>query len=291
MIIFEDEKTKLRKKLENYAYIKCFFFNKTIENTVIDLVDFRDSEDYIEKIVYLDESDNEKSNYSFIKKELRVRFTKESNNAIESNIYNISALLHEFAHVEQFKVCVNLAKNVDIKKIILEESLAASLFFENYNKIIEGEKNISLLEREKINTDYAHYLKRCDIESVLYNKKPSERMANIASYTEVIDILKVSKRRTLNSFVSTYEEKLQESLLSGYDPNNLENTSPTFDFYDSLLNLVTEKQDEIILHKNILKSLWKNLPALERLYLGLPLTEPEYDNLLVRKKHQTNLLF
>ena len=184
------------------------------------------------------------------------------------NIIISQTVLHELEHANQEKMIDEDNEEESLETTILKLSVKR-FYFEDIQKLIEDgwtyqeiEIAMELESKKKIEK---------------YKINPSERLAEIKSYQQILDILKMIKDRTPN--LIDYEETTQmENLLRGYEEYWGMINVPTYEYIldPGALQKLSKFHAYLNNYDAALKEVKKYHSLGKRLTYGLPIDQQEY---------------
>lgn len=246
------DKSKKNKILDEYD----------IFNILVILLDEKTYlNDYLEDLYFDISSDNTLASYHAYTKRITIY-----SNTIDSMIEKIEKDVKL-----DYKLSKNLYKNLTILQIILHE-----LEHANQIRILNKEKNVeSYLLCYSTIIDY----NKCVDADLLYNLNPEERLADIKSYDEVINIynlLEYNDQELLKLLEKDYNNKLLKAF--NFKNNNI--SSPTIKFFKLADKLyILDYFDWYDDNQELMYQNSKKLYDLdERLLYGFPVKKEEYLN-------------
>lgn len=195
------------------------------------------------------------------------------------NLYILHVAIHELKHAEQYKK--SLEKTSNGSEILDLCFNINSIFSKRYNELISSGSE---------SEDIEHFAKQCElVTKEYYEYAPHERMAEIDSYSYIIK-LSSEIRSKMPEVLRYFKSMLASKEMDGYRISKniyfpptltyfiglgLLNELEKFDFYDSDFITCLEKSK-------------KKYNLDDRIYLGLPIDNNEYDEKMKKLRFISN---
>ncbi len=270
------EYIRIKRILENYFKYDKYIDEQFIYEMIEIIVKSRKFNSMINNVNIFNRCQEEGISgfYSPIDKEINIVLPDKNIELFDYNTTILHILLHELEHVGQHKKCI------ESKNDTLETSLLSTCFKpNNYNEMIKKrlqnndinkDEYFSVIEKLKFYEMYSKIINEC------YELLPSERQAEINSFSYMIELLKNIKN-------VQYEDKIEKIKLNylvrkvmGYKKQDDKVLSPTYELYRIILDFIKQPQ--------LLKKYYetfdlasRNMSLEERLYYGLNISCDEYD--------------
>lgn len=280
--------TELLRLIENYYKKNKRIDKKFIESFIDTVVYGKKLLSYVRKIEYSNEPLEHKGPYTgmahYVYSSRKIVIFEEAVNKIfnktkdpeseytdqefEYQKYFTIAqyLLHELEHANQLKV---LDSNIDNEETVLLKVCFRIMAFSSMDTmqqlINEG------YEPEEILDSVRTWIKLCDDN---YEYSPAERLAEIRSHYQILKIIEPIKEKIPN--VENYEKKcICKNLLRGYG----DNVPPTIRFLTNVRSLSELRKLSFYddNYQNTLNNALNQYSLMERLILGFPITNEEYN--------------
>ena len=270
------EYIRIKRILENYFKYDKYIDEQFIYEMIEIIVKSRKFNSMINNVNIFNRCQEEGISgfYSPIDKEINIVLPDKNIELFDYNTTILHILLHELEHVGQHKKCI------ESKNDTLETSLLSTCFKpNNYNEMIKKrlqnndinkDEYFSVIEKLKFYEMYSKIINEC------YELLPSERQAEINSFSYMIELLKNIKN-------VQYEDKIEKIKLNylvrkvmGYKKQDDKVLSPTYELYRIILDFIKQPQ---LLEKyyETFDSESRNMSLEERLYYGLNISCDEYD--------------
>lgn len=267
------EYLKIRRILENYFKSGKYIDDKFIYEIIEIVAKSRKFNSMIDNVNIFNQCQKEgiSGSYSPIEKEINIILPDKNIELFDYNTTVLHILLHELEHVGQHKKCI------ESKKDTFETGLLSTCFAaNNYNETIkkrlqnndiEKYEYFSVIEKLKFYEMYSKIIEKC------YELLPSERQAEINSFSYMIELLKnIENKDKLENIKLNYLIRK----LMGYKKQDDKVLSPTYELYRIILDFI--KQPELLeKYYERFDSVSENMGLEERLYYGLNISCDEYD--------------
>ena len=238
-------------------------------------------------------SENACASYSLIDKKIQL-YIPAINNVLEHesnfdvlfeehekilfrNFIITQSILHELEHAYQYKKAKD-KNNQSIEKKIISACLIVNLTLSDPN--IQSRKIFDMMNIDEYLNLLIHLKNNRELNKKYYRINPVERLAQVYSYITVVNSLKPIK----DVIPSLYEFEnacLYEQMIRMYPESWQNGVCPTQVFFYSMgqqkswdkLGIIGETNSEII------ENACSKLDVFDRLTLGLPVRESEYDGM------------
>ena len=258
------------KYSSNNKYVDKAF----VDRVCLDLVDFYNLHDYLKDVTVNDfdiKSGGASSYHPHNKtmsielcsskkylRKLDERFLKD--HYYWYNLYVLMSILHEMEHVKQEKLLENRFDTIESSLIYLNNILDSTINDKGLrNKILGHFKIIR----------YGSYYTRN------HDKAPIERLANIRSFKDIVDIINIIDKEDLDA-IAVYKgytlDLMLDQIRCGYKLDKDKTNSPSLDY---LRGMKSTNNKELINRLRIFKS--DSLSLTDKLTYGLDLDKEEYD--------------
>ncbi len=212
----------------------------------------------------------------------KIRRRMEFNNLFMETLYIIQSLLHEFEHLYQHQMFLNVKNIKEIKTVQDYEDaiISYSLFLGCLKHYLSKEFRPDITKKimRKLKLDEAPEssifpeINRVYTEN--YTIEPNERMAEIKSLTYIRDMLRKYSDNT--DAINLYNHNLNFRLIHGYEFSGIIKINcPTYMFFEKIgLDSVVKQLKLYNLFNN------KNFTTYDKLLLGIPAKIGEYVNIV-----------
>jgi len=264
---------ELAKLVDKYSSERKLVDRSFIDKVCFDLVDYYDLHDYLKDVKINDLCSKHGSGSSYhpynktmsielchnknYKKLLKSSFDEEHH--YWYNLFVLMSILHEMEHVKQEKLKEEKYTSLESSLIYLNDILDPKMDEDVRNFISRIVKLIR----------YGNYYTRN------HDKAPIERLANLRSYKDIIDIInKIDKfdLETLLMYKYYTIDLFTNQLECGYKLIGDKTNSPSVDY---LCGMKSTHNKELIMNSNLLTS--DGLNTRDKMTYGLELLKEEYE--------------